>query len=372
MKMGDLYVTAGLTWAMPVRPDKLGANLMAFEQAVPELRALRLCHRFGKGPNVHITKLPAELELLVEGFCLEPRTGKGRRHRGHHAMDWEYDFRCFESRCSPLMHMHECSPLLDRVLDMFEYCDTCPGEDYTFENCATHCKNSKTTDLCGVCKSGDGRETCEKSCEGRMAEEQEQAAAECELWYELHMEGRNDWMEKLESKEVDKLNVILRQHFGLEARFSETRAYSQELVKWPEDRNHRWHDSNHRETTICHLTIPHATHEKDEWITSDAEDSFGTFQIEGTQSLTIDTNCQLGNVEVTRRFQKAMLYLGLEPEPHPSQTYCTLRPDVPTPALRTASNAVGPESEDQHGVRPVPKSEWPKLILMLKAKSKMF
>ena len=59
-----------MEWAVPVRPDELGAHLEAYEQSLPRLLTLRLCHRYGQGPDVYITKLPPELLLQVEEFVI--------------------------------------------------------------------------------------------------------------------------------------------------------------------------------------------------------------------------------------------------------------------------------------------------------------
>ncbi|SMR45063.1 unnamed protein product [Zymoseptoria tritici ST99CH_3D1] len=362
MKMGEISLTASLAWVAPVRPDKLGPHLKAFEETVPVLHALRLCHRFGKGPDVHITKLPAELELIIEELCLHPTWC---RATAFEHFDWEADFRCFESRCSPLSHMGDCTPLWEQVTDNFNYCDSCPDFEAPFDHCEVSCKNSHTADPCETCKAGT-KGTCEKSCDGQIHEEQMRAAAECDWWYEDHVDTRYNWSNRINAKQVEQMNVVLRQHFGLEAAFSDTRPESTDPGSWPKDRNYRWHVPEQKETTICHLTIPRRKIEKSEWVTSDFEDEMGSFSIEGTQTLEFNTDCYLSRADVTRRFQKAMTYLGLAPSPHASQRYSKPRLAAAEPA-RDATVAAASSNKDDQKVQPIPKCDWPKLVLMLTA-----
>lgn len=46
-------LSAGLAWATPVRPDLLGKHLQAYHDILPNLEALRLCRRFGKGARAY-------------------------------------------------------------------------------------------------------------------------------------------------------------------------------------------------------------------------------------------------------------------------------------------------------------------------------
>jgi hypothetical protein len=190
---------------VPVRPDLLGPHLKAFEEAVPVLRTLRLCHRFGKGPDVHINKLPAELELLIEQFSLEPRRCKSSDFQKN---DWKYDFRCFESRCSPLFHMSICTPYLDSALHGFVHCGNCPGDDFDYANCEMQCKNTER-DPCEECSGlEEPRRWCLRSCRSRERVVQEDAAAESELWYELHNDSRREWIQKVSDESCQKMSVV--------------------------------------------------------------------------------------------------------------------------------------------------------------------
>lgn len=80
-----------------MRADLLGASLEAYANRRPVLNALRLCRRFGRGENVHITKLPQELVTVIEKFIAQD----GREKTTD---EWVTDFRCLEARCDLVEH----------------------------------------------------------------------------------------------------------------------------------------------------------------------------------------------------------------------------------------------------------------------------
>lgn len=134
-------VEAGLVWGAPVRPDLLGLHLEAYEKTLPTFNALRLCQRFGKGPDAHITRLPNELLKAIEDLIFEEYLSRWPEDKGA----WETNFLHFERRCEPLDH------LVDDYLDWFEnvqddlprpLCDSCV-EDGAFcnEECEKGCKD---------------------------------------------------------------------------------------------------------------------------------------------------------------------------------------------------------------------------------------
>lgn len=86
-----------LSQGIPIRPDLLGAHLEAYAKAKPIINALRLCNRFGKGEKAAITKLPAELLLIIESYHVE-NCRRWRRYM------WTQLFKCWENRCSPIEH----------------------------------------------------------------------------------------------------------------------------------------------------------------------------------------------------------------------------------------------------------------------------
>ena len=122
--MSDMsLVKAGIAWAMPVRPDLLIDRLGDYERSLPVLHTLRLCHRFGKGPQVNITKLPNEILLSIEEDICE--------HDRCPFFNWPGPFAHFESQCEPLDHHGDSEEALYKIrCDLFEYlCEECQADN---------------------------------------------------------------------------------------------------------------------------------------------------------------------------------------------------------------------------------------------------
>ncbi|KAI6903994.1 hypothetical protein KC318_g14075 [Hortaea werneckii] len=85
-------IDATVAWAVPVEVEVLGAHLEAYVNLQPTINALRMCHRFGKGEDVAITRLPVELLSEVENVLIEEERRKTRE-------EWETDFQCFQLHC---------------------------------------------------------------------------------------------------------------------------------------------------------------------------------------------------------------------------------------------------------------------------------
>ncbi len=89
-----------LTWAIPVRVELLGAHLTAYLELLPTLCALRLCHRYGRGYEVNLTRLPIELLSAIEDLLFAEACVP-------HVEAYKKDFRCFQHHCNPIDHMTE-------------------------------------------------------------------------------------------------------------------------------------------------------------------------------------------------------------------------------------------------------------------------
>ncbi|KAI7374634.1 hypothetical protein KC336_g20167 [Hortaea werneckii] len=94
-------IDATVAWAVPVPVEVLGAHLEAYVNLQPTINTLRMCHRFGKGEDVAITRLPVELLSEVEDILMEEERRKTRE-------EWETDFRCFQLHCDPSDHYGPC------------------------------------------------------------------------------------------------------------------------------------------------------------------------------------------------------------------------------------------------------------------------
>lgn len=88
----------GVAWALPVKVEVLGAHLEAYHLLHPIRNTIRLCNRYGQGPEAHITKLPIEMLDHIEAFLTQA-------YRDIILPQWRKDFRCWEDRCEPIDHL---------------------------------------------------------------------------------------------------------------------------------------------------------------------------------------------------------------------------------------------------------------------------
>lgn len=83
--------------AVPVDIVQLVAHIIAFERTLEPLRTLTLCHLYGRGTSVSITKLPVELiDMIRDFFILDERAVQREL--------CEESFRCFTNVCSYFYH----------------------------------------------------------------------------------------------------------------------------------------------------------------------------------------------------------------------------------------------------------------------------
>ncbi|KAK5711265.1 hypothetical protein LTR15_012555 [Elasticomyces elasticus] len=246
---------AGLTWAVPVRPDELGDRLDCYTKALPQLHTLRLCHRFGTGSNVHITRLPLELEQAIEDILVHITRPNivGYQLLGSRGEQ----FACFESRCAPMDHMEDCySPLSDAASHEMQLCGECEDDMYT-DSCERVCTDD-TAEKCMHCKTSSGKD-CLNSCESRQTRLMNQNAMGWENWYEEHRETQTHWGHRINKNQNGGFHdhaQILKKYLGLGVVFHNTRIGSSGKENWPMDANYEWHDEDGLETTLCYLTLP--------------------------------------------------------------------------------------------------------------------
>ena len=77
-----------------MRVEKLGAHLEAYVDTLPVITALRLCNKFGKGPECHIRKLPTEIVDAVEELVIN-------LEREKRLIRWSQLLRCYTGQCNP-------------------------------------------------------------------------------------------------------------------------------------------------------------------------------------------------------------------------------------------------------------------------------
>lgn len=165
-------------------------------KALPTLQALRMCHRFGRGPDVYVTKLPVEIEQRVEEMVVGSSSTIDYEPWSL-LSTWEDQFECFESRCEPMSHLVDAnSPLSDQAGDEFEPCEGC--EDYVYDgDCENYCKATESKDRCDGCKSGPDPDLCERSCAAKKSDLKNQLATDWE-WQDCHTDVCAEWLRRID------------------------------------------------------------------------------------------------------------------------------------------------------------------------------
>ncbi|KAK5719754.1 hypothetical protein LTR17_015205 [Elasticomyces elasticus] len=317
---------AGLAWGTPVKPDQLINSLAAYKTALPILKTLRLVHRFGTGPQVHITKLPVEMLLLIEDFVIATRR-KAQDLNAWPPYDIESDFACFESKCEPRHHWVEEEDLWDDAGPITQ-CDPCEKEategTFSHVNCALRCTKDTATP-CGTCSDdGMGAEDCERNCYAKWKDSVNEVAQETDHNWEVHQQQKNAWLSRIAKGEkgaFQAYKTILKQHFGLEVYLANTvMDGNHEEERWPKHKNHRWHRGSERQTTLCYITIPKRLGPKGVF---DADDDMSEEPIDvaAAQAVQVNTSSLSITEEQRRRLRRALKTLGLEVYLHPSQAH---------------------------------------------------
>ncbi|KAK4634733.1 hypothetical protein CLAFUW4_00908 [Fulvia fulva] len=304
---------ATIAWATPVRPDQLGEALEAYSKAAPTLHTLRLCHRFGRGPKVHVTRLPAEIELAIEALLL-----KAAKHQiatdlwdsgDPLTATWSEAFHHFEGKCAPMDHMPDIySPLNDQAFDdPMSFCGPCDDHEYF------------------------NTDKCQKALVDRM---NDLFLAWEHEWDEEYCGG---WRERIDpAGGFAKYAAVLHRHFGLNVHFVETRFAQEDDASWPRLLNHRYHTFEKLKTTLCYLTLAPRPVAAKRFELSDIETEIGTACVSAAQAVTVPRQdlsdmCESENL----KFRRAMNVLGLRPYRHPSQR--GLLKDAPMPAKATTT-----------------------------------
>lgn len=360
---------------MPVRPDVLGERLEAYAKVVPTLRTLRLCHRFGKDQQVHITKLPAEVELVIEGHVIRAH----QRSPGQHSFcEWEDAFRHFEGRCAPVDHAEDPEETHHRIREGFsgdEICDSCEkGNWWEVDLCEKRCKPEDGDDKCETCSQTLDPHNCTGTCKAGI---DFSVNHECHgtIWEDAADDDCKGWAKRIDKKgsfgqyetvtvptrqsnksvsrnRITDILQVLRQHFGLEVFFSTSRIAEEDWEHWPRDRNGWWHTEEKLKTTICYLTLSIQLAQKKTYEASAYEEEIGG-TIEGTHAIVIKPGKINDEATSRKRFHRAMHTLCLEPYQHPSQRDTVVM----------SSCGVGKDAEAFVGEG---SAAWPKLVIFAK------
>jgi hypothetical protein len=173
----------------------LGSHLEAFEKALPTLHALRLCHRFGRGDGVHVTRLPHEIEQTIENLVLAAH----RIETSWSWTDWRSEFRCFECRCDPESHLTgEETTFYESVRDELQICQGCSDADGEIygdacnKKCASNAKSK-----CRECSKKTGSRDCERACLAEYHELLNHAVFDNSLHFQEHEDRLGAWVRRI-------------------------------------------------------------------------------------------------------------------------------------------------------------------------------
>lgn len=161
--MAVTTTSGGITWAVPLRPDDLCQHLQAYKEALPVLTALRLCHRFGKGKDVHVNRLPVEIEQAIEDIIFDTKLSYS---------PYRAAFEHFESRCAPVDHLTGGYDDIfeDAYADMHEaLCEKCQADEESeiSDECCGDCL-AEIHEVINerMCDDGDWKyDCCEMECD---------------------------------------------------------------------------------------------------------------------------------------------------------------------------------------------------------------
>lgn len=265
--------------------DKLGAHLEAYIQTLPTIIALRLCGRFGTGPQCHIYKLPVELISAIEPFIVEPA-------RAVALETWSSHYRCFEVKCDMVddHFTHE----EQRAMHLRAKLNERPQKErypFTHEIVAMETEEHRNTLLTYV---------DEENC-----------------WVPSHGRKGLSWVKKvnmdLPTCIFNEHQALMRNHFGIDVWTSN--------VQLPRLRATRaadaWRQDLHRQTTVAYMTLPN--------IVPAMPVNMGTVATEAS----------------LRRFPRALNLLGLEVFVHPAQKKAV--DSAPTDVQSSGATDVGDE-----------------------------
>ncbi|KAI7558996.1 hypothetical protein KC317_g10652, partial [Hortaea werneckii] len=315
------FLDAGLAWAVPVRPDTLGAHLEAYAAGLPAITALRLCHRFGTGDAAHITRLPRELILLIEEYV----HAANWHLRSKRDCEWRSTFTCFESQCEPLMHEGDWSAYAAHVDTYVREGDHCAKNSMFDGNCPHRCPDEHHR-FCSACARGKGPEACHGTCRGRWEDQVNGLLHNDAAVVEQHDKNQHTWMDKIRqgpASRFAKYDRLLSQHFGLEAYFATTKRDRKDL-HWLREFHSRWHAPGDMRTTICYLTLPRTGGPSGMFVNGSTREKQGRVLVEAAQALPVDlASLATPAANMRRRFTSAMKALALTPSVHPSQKHAS-------------------------------------------------
>lgn len=316
---------------------ELGPHLQAYVETKPVIDALRLCNRFGQGPDVHINKLPQELIAMIEEELQVPR-------RATAFDDWDQDFACFEGRCDLRDHFEpeEIDMFMEEIMLDVEAlgsrgrrraracpCGECGDSDSDPEAGEDADSVDSESDATENSLDSDDMELVDKGVYSMMMESDSR--------FEVHWSRRTDWQVRVcqhadttapKRGKFSQYDKILESDFGLKAVISHQRIKSKQMKFMKQDFDLGYDDPP--KTTICYLTLLNER-ASDEFTCHDlytGED--GGIDSATVMSSLIDPASLIISEKQRQRFGHAMKILGLKPYVHFTQVRNNIPPAPPS------------------------------------------
>lgn len=307
-----------------MRIDKLGAHLQAYIQTRPTVNALRLCGRFGTGPQCHVNKLPVELITAIEKFVVEPARVEALKI-------WSSEYKCFEVK-------------RDIVDDHFTYEEQHEMfHDDTDDKCcgSSQCPFQRDVDI-------------EIAAKHRLVDYAEE---EPSLWTGPHDSKTLSWMKKGGMERptciFNEHREFVRNHFGIDVWTSNVRLppLRATLVTQSDE----WKSNESQNTTLAYMTLPNNVSSREDWLSGMYDNLHGGLQSGHAMPVKMGAVPTQASI---RRFPRAMSILGLDVFIHPTQ-----KGTVISPAPEVRSSGITDAVDDSA-------ADWPQLTLLTRNRVK--
>lgn len=278
-----------LAWSVDVPVETLGAHLQAYVELQPTINTLRLCNRFGQGPQAAITRLPVELVAEIEGYLMD-------NERAKQLDNWSKDFKCFQGLCKPIDHLSD-SEQVGIWRDLFDECDYCGGRGCSGSGPETELNERQ-------------RKALENFLEDMMQDE----GPEDSSWFMEHENRMTRWQGKTGAPTeqsrglLSNYSALLLRNFGLQLWVTHT----QPKTKKPG----QWTAVDVYSSTVAYLTLPcdkvHHTFDR-AWSESRSySDGLPFLATESGGGVSVATPGELSAADFFR-FSRAVKMLGLKP-----------------------------------------------------------
>ncbi|GAB7343453.1 hypothetical protein MBLNU457_1477t1 [Dothideomycetes sp. NU457] len=343
-----------VTWAIPVSVGQLIGHLEAHKKMKATIDTLRLCNRFGKGPNAKVTKLPVELvEMIEQEILREPRATAARA--------WERRHACIEQRCQPLDHFHyfelkEFARIVMGISAPWDDEPDCqpsePESDFDFDGSEfgsqpdTDVKSLHLKENMKLYLKGEFQCDCNAHQEFRK-KLINFASGELEDYPDHDFEGKEDWEVDMAGLVNGDLSKILKDELGVEA------IVEQHMVS-------DWYDS----VTVCYLALPSKAAKNDYMMDFD-------IGARDFQCSVIDQDSLRLAEQHKKRLRYAMSVLSLDVCVHSTQ----FKDDIISYRASKGLNAMNPCSccakkgaqTEEARMKRYSELSWPQLLLITKS-----